>query len=149
MWCYIQTYLRSKHLTVSSFTMLANTICGLSHAHLCQLYIACVTPKILYACPAWWIGKQYQICPLERVQRRALRLICAAFKTTPIHALELEASIPPIHIQAQSLARKCAIRFNKLLTSSPIIQRLPNQWKDNRAPSYRPPLPFRPPSNST
>jgi hypothetical protein len=91
--------------TVSSFTMLANTIRGLSHAHLRQLYIACVTPKILYACPAWWTGKQYQIRPLERVQRRALRLICAAFKTTPIHALELEASIPPIHIQAQSLAR--------------------------------------------
>jgi len=29
--------------TVSSFTMLANTIRGLSHAHLRQLYIACVT----------------------------------------------------------------------------------------------------------
>ena len=133
---------------VSSFTMLANTIRGLSHAHLRQLYIACVTPKILYACPAWWTGKQYQIRPLERVQRRALRLICAAFQTTPIHALEIEASIPPIHIQAQSLARKCAIRFNKLPTSSPIIQRLPNQWRNNQTPLHRPPLPFRPSSNS-
>jgi ribonuclease HI len=134
---------------VSSFTMLANTVRGLSHAHLRQLYISCVIPKILYACPAWWTGKQYQIRPLERVQRRALRLICAAFKTTPIHALELEASIPPIHVQAEIHIRRCAIRFNKLPVSSPIIQRLPKEWRQNQNPTLRPPpLPFRPPSLS-
>jgi ribonuclease HI len=133
---------------VASFIMLANTIRGLSHIHLRQLYISSVIPKILYACPAWWTGKQYQIRPLERVQRRALRLICAAFKTTPIHALEIEASIPPIHIQAQIHARKCAIRFNKLPTSSPIVQRLPAEWRETQTPTLRPPLPFRPPSNS-
>jgi ribonuclease HI len=133
---------------VSSFTMLANTVRGLSHAHLRQLYISCVIPKILYACPAWWTGKQYQIRPLERAQRRALRLICAAFKTTPIHALEVEASIPPIHIQVRILIRKCAIRFNKLPLSSPVIQRLPKKWRENQNPTFRPPLPFRPSSNS-
>ena len=94
--------------------MLANTVRGLSHSHLRHLYTACVVPKILYACPAWWNGTRYQSKPLEKVQNRALRLICAAFRTTPITALEIEASIPPIRHQVYLHTKRCAIRFNKL-----------------------------------
>ena len=36
--------------TVSSFTMLANTVRGLNSIHLRHLYISCVIPRILYAC---------------------------------------------------------------------------------------------------
>jgi len=64
---------------VSGLTMLANTVQGLSQTHLHHLYLACILPKILYACPVWWSGHQYQIKPLEKVQRHVLRLICAAF----------------------------------------------------------------------
>jgi len=39
--------------TVSGLTMLANTVCSLSQTHLQHLYLTCVSPKILYACPVW------------------------------------------------------------------------------------------------
>ncbi|KAE9403078.1 hypothetical protein BT96DRAFT_771962, partial [Gymnopus androsaceus JB14] len=61
---------------------------------------------------------------LEKVQNCALRLICAVFSTTPVAAMEIEASIPPIRIEIDRLSRNCAFRFNKLSTNNPIIQRL-------------------------
>ena len=100
--------------------------------------------KILYACPAWWNGCNYQTKPLEKVQRRALRLICAAFKTTPTYALEIEASIPPIKHQANLITRRSAIRINKLPDSNPVLQRLPDTWRNNQQPKNPPPLPPSP-----
>ncbi|KAJ7637832.1 hypothetical protein B0H17DRAFT_894633, partial [Mycena rosella] len=72
---------------------------------------------------------------LERVQRRALRLICAAFKTSPINAMEIEASIPPIRLAMDAGNRRAALRFNKLSINSPIIQRLPDNWRTGSLPS--------------
>ena len=126
---------------VNALLMLANTIRGLSHAFLRRLYLACIIPKILYACPTWWNDTKCQAKALEKVQRKALVLICAAFKTTPTHALEVEASIPPLQLQAQLSRRRCAIRLNKLPTSNAILQRLPNAWRDNQPPSFPPPIP--------
>ena len=131
-------------IAVNGLSILANTVRGLNQTHLRHLYTACVLPKILYACPAWWNGCNYQIKPLEKVQRRALRLICAAFRTSPIHALEIEASIPPVKHQVDLITRRSAIRFNKLPKSSPILQRLPDTWRDNTQPTYPPPLPPTP-----
>ncbi|PPQ83048.1 hypothetical protein CVT25_005209, partial [Psilocybe cyanescens] len=92
----------------------------------------------------WWKGTKKQTIPLEKVQHRALRLICAAFKTTPIAALEIEASIPPIKHQLDLHTKRCAIRFNKLSTTSSIIQRLPDSWRADRPPTEPPPLPTKP-----
>jgi len=131
--------------TVSSLTMLANTIRGLSQTHLRHLYLACVSPKILYACPVWWTGHQYQIKPLKKVQRRALS---AAFRTTPIEALEIKASIPPIKHQANLHKKQCAIRFNKLSITSPVTQQLPQIWRNGEKPSTPPPLQPRLNNNS-
>ncbi|KAJ3516558.1 hypothetical protein NMY22_g14182 [Coprinellus aureogranulatus] len=139
---------------VNGLLMLANTVRGLSQIHLRRLYLACIIPKILYASPVWWNNTSYQRKPLEKVQNRALRLICAAFKTSPIRALELEASIPPLHIHNKLLSRRCAIRFNKLPDSSPIIRRLGKDWlshphtrnpSQNDSPAqHNPPLPPQP-----
>ncbi|KAE9407950.1 hypothetical protein BT96DRAFT_756026, partial [Gymnopus androsaceus JB14] len=65
---------------------------------------------------------------LEKMQNRALRLICAIFHTMPIAAMEIEASIPPVWIELDRLHCHCALRFNKLSTSNPIIQRLDDSW---------------------
>ena len=126
---------------VNSLKMLANTVRGLSHTLLRRLYLACVILKILYACPAWWNNTQVQARPLDKVQRKALCLICAAFKTTPTAALEIEASIPPVKHQAQLSARRYAIRINKLPKNNAIIQRLPKEWRDNEDPTFPPPIP--------
>ncbi|KAJ3500852.1 hypothetical protein NMY22_g19122 [Coprinellus aureogranulatus] len=137
---------------VNGLIMLSNTVRGLSQIHLRRLYLACVIPKILYASPVWWNNTTYQRKPLEKVQNRALRLICAAFRTTPIRALELESSIPPLHIHNKLISRRCAIRFNKLPISSPIIRRLGREWHQeqdtdtNRTQliNFNPPLPPQP-----
>ncbi|KAJ3502271.1 hypothetical protein NMY22_g18642 [Coprinellus aureogranulatus] len=143
----------SGEAAVNGLLMLSNTVRGLSQIHLRRLYLACVIPKILYASPVWWNNTSYQRKPLEKVQNRALRLICAAFRTSPIRALELEASIPPLHIHAKLLARRCAIRFNKLPDSSPIIRRLGKEWTShlhyqtshqNNHIQHYPPLPPQP-----
>jgi ribonuclease HI len=124
----------------NSLNMLANTIRGLSHLHLRRLYLSCIIPKILYACPTWWNGTKCMAKPFEKVQRHAVKLICAAFKTTPTYALEIEASIPPIKFQADLAIRRYATRLNKLPISSPVLQRLPNEWRDNKPPTAPPPL---------
>ena len=128
---------------VACISMLANTVRGLSHYHLRLLYRTCILPIITYASAAWWTGKQKHIQILNKVQNRALRLICAAFGTTPTYALELEASIPPLGLYLDSLTRHTAIRFNKLSTNNPILQRLSDNWRDGQSPSNPPPLPTK------
>jgi len=128
---------------VACISMLANTVRGLSHYHLHLLYRTCILPIITYTSAAWWTGKQKHIQILNKVQNRALCLIYAAFHTTPTHALELEASIPPLGLYLDSLTRHTAIHFNKLSTNNPILQRLSDNWRDGQSSSNPPPLPTK------
>jgi hypothetical protein len=123
---------------VCALAMLANTVRGLHQTQLRHLYIACVLPKILYAAPVWANGKANQLKPLEKVQRRALLHMCAAFRTTPTIALEVEASLPPLHIQIKQIKAQFAIRLNKLPPSSPVLQRLGNHWRKGKKPKFPP-----------
>ena len=67
-----------------------------------------------YASTIWWRKKEIHAKALRRVQNRALRIICAAFRTTPTQALEVEAAIPPIHLHLDYLERKAGIHLNRL-----------------------------------
>ena len=128
-------------------SMLANTTRGLSHYYLWQLYKTYILSIISYASVVWWTGKKRHIGAINKVQNWALRLICAAFCTTPIHALEIEASIPPANLFLDSTTKQAAIRFNKLSANNPVIQRLPNRWRaNNNPPQLAPPLPSLPAS---
>jgi len=69
-----------------------------------------------------------------------LRLICAVFCTTPTKALEREASILPIKHQVNLHKKQCTIHFNKLSNTSPIIQRLPQTWRNSEKPTAPSPL---------
>ena len=107
---------------VACISMLANTVRGLSHYHLHLLYCTCILPIITYASAAWWTGKQKHIQILNKVQNRALCLICAAFCTISTYILELETFIPPLSLYLNSLTRHTAIHFNKLSTNNLILQ---------------------------
>ena len=61
----------------------------------------------------------------------------------PTHALELEASIPPLGLYLDSLIRHTAICFNKLSTNNSILQQLSDNWHDGQSPSNFPPLPTK------
>ncbi|KDR69503.1 hypothetical protein GALMADRAFT_215163 [Galerina marginata CBS 339.88] len=94
--------------------MLANTVKGLSQILLRRLYVACVVPKIL-----------------------ALYLICAAFKTTPTEAVEIEAFIPPLDLQIQQQTKRRET-FRATPPSPQVPQQLSNkQKKDDSTPRNR------------
>jgi len=116
--------------------MLSNTVQGLSHLNLRTLYRICILPIMTYASAVWWTKKEAHAKALSRIQNRALWIICAAFKTTPIQALEIEAAIPPIHLHLDYLERKAGIRLNRLSIANPVIHRLPTAWTqtENSAP---------------
>lgn len=154
---HVQTMAGKAGNAAGRLAMLANTVRGLSQVNVRRLYQACVVPVITYAAAVWWpnkkgkdgklVGKKQHEKDMERVQRKALRIICAAFKTTPISALEVEASIAPIRHTLDQAVRQCALRFNKLSLSSPIVERLPDDWRQGQAPAVPPPLPPRKPGS--
>ena len=90
---------------------------------------------MLFRSPAWWNQKKMHTKQLQIIQNKALRWICAAFKTTPITAMELEASIPPIQLHLDYLQRRAAVRLNGLPTNSQVISRLPPAWQDRTNPN--------------
>jgi len=61
---------------VACISMLANTVWGLLHYHLCLHYHICILSIITYASAAWWTDKQKHIQILNKVQNRVLYLIC-------------------------------------------------------------------------
>jgi hypothetical protein len=79
--------------------MLATTNGGLSHWNMKTLYNACILPALSYAAPVWWNGKKSQIQKIETIQNRCLRTILPVFRTTPLHAMQVESGVPPLQIQ--------------------------------------------------
>ena len=122
-------------------TMLGNTVRGLHQSLLRTIYGACVRSVMTYASPVWWVGKKKHAHKLTRVQNACLRHICAAFCTTPIHALEIDSATPPIPLVLDRLSSNAASRLHKLARTSPIYLRLPQEWQGYNAPYPAPPLP--------
>ena len=99
-----------------------------------------------YASPAWWHGRKMQAMPLASIQNKALRYISGAFHTTPIYALEIECSIPPIHEYLDYTNDRAALCFNRLSSHHPIVVRLPENLQPHI--TIKPP-PLNPPHKNT
>jgi hypothetical protein len=78
--------------------MLGNTMKGLSAHHFQLLYTQTIQPIINYTAPVWVMGTSSQIRTLITIQNKALRLISAAFHTSPIYTLKIKTVIPPLDI---------------------------------------------------
>ena len=89
--------------------MLGNTFRGIPPILMRRLYQACVLPIMTYASAVWWKGKKVHEKLLTKIQNQALRVVCAAFQTTPIYAMEVEASIPPIRLRLDYITKYIAI----------------------------------------
>ena len=103
-----------------SIRRLSNTSKGLSFQATRQLYIACVEAVGAYGVPCWWDHNHSQISGFERLQNSALRIMLGQFKTAPIGPMEIEAAIPPIHIQFDKITRFYRIRVLKLQPDHPV-----------------------------
>ena len=88
--------------------MLANTRGGLNHQNMKTLYNTCILPTISYASPVWWNSNKNQIKKIENIQNRCLRMTLPVFRTTLIHAMQVESGIPPLQIQLDHMKRRVA-----------------------------------------
>ena len=113
--------------TIRAMGILGNTVQGMSHVQLRQLTISTIIPVLTYGCQLWW-GGRYSSSNSGRLQKTlngALRLVCRAFRTTSIPALQYISHIPPICHTIKRLCYSTSLRMHRLLPNSPVLQRIP------------------------
>src|SRR5258705_5995200 len=126
--------------------MLGNSTSGINQLCLRQIYLGTVLPIATYGSVTFWDRKSLVIKnTLEHAQNKALHFITGAFKTTPITALEIEASIPPIDITLDYYTECYATRMQRLDHSNPIMCHIPKCHRENIPIQLAPPLPGFPP----
>ncbi|KAE8184492.1 hypothetical protein CF336_g7780, partial [Tilletia laevis] len=146
---HVRTQSAKARSAVGCLRMLANTVRGPSALLLRRAYVACILTILLYASPVWWRGVTRQLPRLPRprseplparsvrvvgavelaklteaVQNVALRLILPAWRTTPIVALQCEASLPPVRLVLNYLRALYGTRLHTLPAKHPISLRL-------------------------
>src|SRR5260370_41523601 len=103
--------------------MLGNSTNGINQLCLRQFYLCVILPIITYRSVAFWDGKSNTIKDtLACAQNKALHLITGTFKTPLIHALEIEASIPPIDITLNYYMECYAICTQRLDSSNLVVK---------------------------
>ena len=133
---------------INGLRCLGNTVRGLSQKHFRLLYMSCVFPILTYGATVWYRPHKpvrTLVKKLEVVQNKAIRLITGAFKTTPIELIQLRSFLPPIEIWLRKLNQQAAIRLHTLSPLSPVIQRLPDIWRNRKKPEVE--TPFSTPFN--
>jgi hypothetical protein len=105
--------------------MLGNSERGLHQTHFRQLYLGAILPIAFYGFPVFWCSQSKLIFKLlAPLQNKCLRVITGAFRTTNIHAKEIEASIPPIDVLLKYKLKMEATRLSRLPDDHPVINRL-------------------------
>jgi hypothetical protein len=132
---------------VTAMRLLGNTVRGLRPLLFRHLHITVIIPIMTYASPVWFTGRAGQksiLSKLEVAQNLSLRLGLAAFRTTPVRALQVEASVLPIIQRLELQMAQTALRFNRLHPAHPILQRLAPAWRRGAPPTPAPPISYRP-----
>jgi ribonuclease HI len=112
--------------TIRAMGILGNTVRGMSHVQLRQLTLSTIIPVLTYGCQLWWGGKcaKTNTARLQTALNGALRLICRAFRTTSISALQHISHIPPLTHLIHKLCYSSSLRLHRLLPNSPVLQRI-------------------------
>ncbi len=116
---HIQEKIVKSNRVFYRLKQLASTQFGLSKQALRQLYIACVNSVLDYGAILWFLKRKI---PLEyqKIHKNALRQILGVFRTSPIQALEIEASLPPPEIRLSRLVLNYSKRIQGLYLKNPI-----------------------------
>lgn len=83
---------------------------GLHPIHLRRLYIALIRTRIDYGCIFYDSSIKLRLYKLDKIQNQAMRVIGGFIKTTPIHVIESECCLPPLHIRRKYLAFKFCLK---------------------------------------
>ena len=107
---------------------LSNTERSLSFQAMRQLYIACISSVADYGVPVWWNNQKNMLEKFQKLQNIALRKMLGAFKTSPINAMELEASIPPPKVRFERICKNYAWRTLQMHENHPIRLRVSSSF---------------------
>ena len=69
-----------------------------------RIYIAIIRSALDYGCTVYKSSAKTTLAELDRVQAKALRLCCGAFRTSPIPALQVEVGEMPLHLRRLQLS---------------------------------------------
>lgn len=99
--------------TVHAMRMLGNSCRGLQTYQKRVLFISNVLPVLTYGIQLWWKNdansNKNLIKKLQNVQNVALRWITGCFRTTPIGAMEIIASITPFRLHGEKNNEKIRV----------------------------------------
>ena len=115
--------------TATGLRVPANTVRGLHQGALRTLVKTCVITTVTYASAVWFSHHKKQATKIQRIQRAlniGVRLVCGAFKSTPINALQALSHIPLATIILRKLSQSAGRRLLKLPRLSQVAQRLPS-----------------------
>jgi ribonuclease HI len=90
--------------------ILAGSGWGLHPNHLRSLYMSIIRSRLDYGCVLYGNSAKTNLGKLDRVQNQALRIIGGFIRSTPIHVMEAELSLPPLCLRRLYLAYKYCIK---------------------------------------
>src|SRR6266487_617298 len=108
---HVEKKIASAQKVLMQIERLSNTEKGLSFQAMRQLYIACISSVADYGVPIWWDNQKHLLEKFQKLQNQTLRKILDTFKTSPISAMEIEASIPPSKVRFNRICKNYALRI--------------------------------------
>nr|XP_053624902.1 uncharacterized protein LOC128683363 [Plodia interpunctella] len=87
---------------------------GVHPNHMRKLYLSLIRSRLDYGSGLFGNSAQTHLKKLDKVQNQALRIIGGFLKSTPIHVMESELSIPPLYIRRVQLAYKHCLKFQSI-----------------------------------
>lgn len=99
---------------VNLLKILASSSWGLHHNHLRRIYIAIIRSRLDYGSFLFNNCSKALRYKLEKVQNHALRIVGGFIRSTPIHAMESELCVPPLHVRRRWLAFKFCLKSRSL-----------------------------------
>nr|XP_036581842.1 zinc knuckle [Colletotrichum truncatum]KAF6790285.1 zinc knuckle [Colletotrichum truncatum] len=100
---HIDAIERKVSKTISAISSLGSSTWGVKTKEMRTIYQGVAIPQMMYACSAWsnsgWRGKGYTdrtLNRLKRLQARAARAMCGAFRATSAPALDVEMNLLPM-----------------------------------------------------
>lgn len=114
---------------------------GTHPMHLRHLYLSLVRSRMDYGCFLYGSSFKSQLYKLDKVQNQAMRIIGGFIRTTPIHVMESELCIPPLHLRRKYLAIKYCLKVKSWTscTTSTLLSELCSlsantYWKNKKKP---------------
>lgn len=126
---------------VNLLKVLSGSGWGVHQKHLRKLYISIIRSRIDYASFLYDNSCKTHLLKLDRAQNQALRIIGGFIRSTPIHAMENELGLPPLHIRRKYLAGKFLLRAKSLHSNSTIeaienlcLHKTASYWSHKKIP---------------